>query len=47
MEPFFNVHYADDPLPDDWVEAYQSPEVVEELSLPGVNPFVPTNFTLV
>ena len=46
IEPFYGAKYADDAIPKDWLEAFQRPPIVRELQLPGHNPFVSTDFSL-
>ena len=47
VEPYFNVKYADEELPQDWLEAFRNPPKVEELRLPDSNDFISTEFDLV
>jgi len=44
-EPIYSTQYSVQPLPADWLAAWQA-AAEPELHLPTPNPFIPTDFTL-
>ena len=42
----YQQKYSKEPLPDDWLKALRNPGTAEELRVPEVNPFTPTDLAL-